>query len=996
MSRTKLIAVLVLFGTVACGPKSGPVFYKSECESGSAIHCALLANAYLNGLEGLVADPDQAFKLYDTACKGGDSQGCAKLGTLYEIGTAVAKDPIRASSLYLQACDGGAADGCANLGVMTRAADATRAAGLFERGCGLGSGVCCLNLADMLLLGEGTAYDAVRAAELYSTVGSLLKVSCDQGSMDDCFVYAKLQMRGAGENPDKAAAEGIFSKACDSGNATGCTVLGWLHYKGRAAAPDGLAASNFFRKACDLGDATGCTGLGAMYTAGVAIAQDHLRAAEYYVKGCDLGSEPGCTTLATMYTYGVGVVTDGAKAAELNGKACKLRGEADCSYYENYYGGYDDYGYYNGGYDQAYGTSMVVAPELNEMGCEFGDGDACWKLGTTASYSYTPAGNRKAFAYYQMGCTYGSPDGCLSLGWLYMYGTDGVPADPEKAKEIIGKACEGGSAVACSQLADSLVWSGNPTDQLQALDFYGKGCDLGDATGCMALGRNYSSGYIIASDPVKALEFFDRACEVAQGGWTCSEISSGYGYGYDVMPVDLDLAARFLSRSCEKGDSYSCSEAGRRFSVGEGVTQDQAKAASSYLTACSMYTAPTYGNAYDPYGYNSYGSGDAWSCVEVGRRYSSGNGLPQDPWSALTYFELTCNDSVTAGCSELAKLYRWGVEGIITKDTSRASEMLRKACDSWDTVACVELGDMYEKGETGSKDDNKALEMFRRGCDYGAVVSCVRLGRFYRDGRGGLGKDASQAAYYFQQACSTDYGYAPSDPYSCGDLAELYEKGEGVAKDEVKAVSLYQMACEVDNGKACGLLGDMQKDGRGGLVKDKTLAAAKEYWAKGCSLEDEHSCKVKTSGGGGGGSTLKCTNEDAKLFTKLCSLDDGDSCASLADLYENGAPDCPKDKAKSKKYLKSACTRGHDASCTKLTAMGETVTGSGNRTGGSDLDKLTAACQAGGSGAGPACAEAGERYEQGRGVTPDKGKAQEFFAIACAAGHKKSCQTGPH
>ncbi|MDB4956045.1 MAG: hypothetical protein JWO36_3614 [Myxococcales bacterium] len=52
------------------------------------------------------ADPEHAASLYKRACDGGDLEGCAYLGLLYERAIGVAKDPAMAAALKTKACQG--------------------------------------------------------------------------------------------------------------------------------------------------------------------------------------------------------------------------------------------------------------------------------------------------------------------------------------------------------------------------------------------------------------------------------------------------------------------------------------------------------------------------------------------------------------------------------------------------------------------------------------------------------------------------------------------------------------------------------------------------------------------------------------------------------------------------------------------------------------------------------------------------------------------------
>src|ERR1019366_80932 len=63
------------------------------------------------------------------------------------------------------------------------------------------------------------------------------------------------------------------------------------------------------------------------------------------------------------------------------------------------------------------------------------------------------------------------------------------------------------------------------------------------------------------------------------------------------------------------------------------------------------------------------------------------------------------------------------------------------------------------------------------------------------------------------------------DIHACARLAAMYRKGEGVAKDEVKAVALFRKACDGGETRGCFDLGNMYANGLG-VAPDHTKAVA--------------------------------------------------------------------------------------------------------------------------------------------------------------------------
>src|SRR5436190_4090242 len=79
-------------------------------------------------------------------------------------------------------------------------------------------------------------------------------------------------------------------------------------------------------------------------------------------------------------------------------------------------------------------------------------------------------------------------------------------------------------------------------------------------------------------------------------------------------------------------------------------------------------------------------------------------------------------------------------------------------------------------------------------------------------------QDFEEAAKLFRQAAERGL------PRAQRSLGELYQAGEGMAKDEVEAVKWYRKAADKGDAKAQSNLGSMYFSGQGGLKKDEKEA----------------------------------------------------------------------------------------------------------------------------------------------------------------------------
>lgn len=94
----------------------------------------------------------------------------------------------------------------------------------------------------------------------------------------------------------------------------------------------------------------------------------------------------------------------------------------------------------------------------------------------------------------------------------------------------------------------------------------------------------------------------------------------------------------------------------------------------------------------------------------------------------------------------------------------------------------------------------------RMACETGDSAACLTLGRAYETRRDlwgqpvrgdGVKRNDARAVYYFRQGCNLNNAKA------CRDLSRLYETGKGVAEDKIKARQLSLKACVLRGGQGC-------------------------------------------------------------------------------------------------------------------------------------------------------------------------------------------------
>jgi hypothetical protein len=220
-------------------------------------------------------------------------------------------------------------------------------------------------------------------------------------------------------------------------------------------------------------------------------------------------------------------------------------------------------------------------------------------------------------------------------------------------------------------------------------------------------------------------------------------------------------------------------------------------------------------------------------------------------------------------------------------------------------------------------------------------------------------------------------GNAPS----CTRLGLMSERGEGVGKDPAKAAALYDKACAGDDVPACSRLGEMLIAGTG-LAPDEKRAmtllhkACTAGWAKACTTQMAFLMK-KHAGD---------TTQIVPLVDRGCDGGDGDSCATLGLIYQQGLG-VAKDVERGAFFLKRGCRAGSKFGCVSLGAAYEAGLGV-KKDAGRAAELFTMACEAKDSSA---CDHEAKLYFLGDGVTKDNAKGIELLGRACDLGNAGSC-----
>ena len=101
----------------------------------------------------------------------------------------------------------------------------------------------------------------------------------------------------------------------------------------------------------------------------------------------------------------------------------------------------------------------------------------------------------------------------------------------------------------------------------------------------------------------------------------------------------------------------------------------------------------------------------------------------------------------------------------MTSDPARAFALANQGCNGGDDDSCRDADQDYAQGKGVTKDTAKAAEFHKRACDGNVTQSCLELGALYESGGQGVGKNVILAEMLYRRALIPF-----NSPWSLADL----------------------------------------------------------------------------------------------------------------------------------------------------------------------------------------------------------------------------------
>lgn len=289
------------------------------------------------------------------------------------------------------------------------------------------------------------------------------------------------------------------------------------------------------------------------------------------------------------------------------------------------------------------------------------------------------------------------------------------------------------------------------------------------------------------------------------------------------------VAFNLYEKLAQKGNSWAMRNIGVLYRYGLGRDKDLEKAKEWYIKAVNKgnsEAAYDLGSTIHLESQETRGDYEKWylKAAEMGNPYGSYMSATivgyKDPSKRLEYTLKAADLGISGAMVEVGNIYQKGES--VEKDYNKAAEYFKKAMVKGNSEALGRLGNLYFDGSGVEKNRNKAMELYLKSAQKGNPDGMRSIAWIYEAGRGGFPKDYAKAESWYFKAIEV------KDVYSYLKLAELYSVPDN--KQPQKALENYEKAAEI--GYTDGMLqtANIYYSSKDGITKD--FAKAVKYYEK--------------------------------------------------------------------------------------------------------------------------------------------------------------------
>lgn len=295
-----------------------------------------------------------------------------------------------------------------------------------------------------------------------------------------------------------------------------------------------------------------------------------------------------------------------------------------------------------------------------------------------------------------------------------------------------------------------------------------RGAKKGVPEAQLKVGQMYQQGLVRKPDFIKAAKWYGRS-----------------------SPVQPD--SEFLvGRLQQDGSGLLMDKAAGLKAITEAQSRGS-KLAQEYLLSKMDNTA-----AQDYARYKVLAETDPEAADMVGFMTAKGHGTPADPQAAVEWFTKAANAKSHYGQYNLAHCADYGVG--MAKNPELALQQYTLSANQGNTFAQLRLGMLKYLTDTPAG-HAEALALFTKAADAGLADAQAAAGTIHYLGIGIPEPNYNIAVKYFEKAAAQEH------PLATYNLATAYHSGNGVPKNDVRAMDLFKHAAELKSVDAMTFVG---------------------------------------------------------------------------------------------------------------------------------------------------------------------------------------------
>lgn len=330
----------------------------------------------------------------------------------------------------------------------------------------------------------------------------------------------------------------------------------------------------------------------------------------------------------------------------------------------------------------------------------------------------------------------------------------------------------------------------------------------GNSNAMNQLGILYLDGVQVERDVKRALDYYRRGAENGNIS-SASNLGHIYWYGLEGMPVDTELAFRYLKDAAEMEKEAAQFELSRMYHEGRGTERNDSL--SMFWATQAHYRKSVPGSAM--LGVLLFKLGQDQSTRKAGLELlanaaQKGNHFAQyqyalllldgavgkpDADGAFQLLSIAARGGDDAANALIARMYVQGLGG--KQNIAKGMGILARLEKEKFPDAYYQLGLIYQSDAGGMRDQAKAADYFRRGAELDQRQAAEALAVMLHAGDG-VAKNLPEAVRYYRQAIKSGY------PRAMNNLAAMTESGEGTPADVAQAMELYRRAAQMGHALA--------------------------------------------------------------------------------------------------------------------------------------------------------------------------------------------------